>query len=257
MQKITIRGIDFDNVSMEEALSLVEKALEENKQTAVFTPNAEIAQLAAEQKEIRDLLCRADLLLPDGAGIILASEILKTPLKEKVAGVDFGEKILSLASRKGYSVFFLGGKPGVAALAAQKKKITHPTLDIAGTENGYFQKEGDENDAVLRKINESGAQILFVCFGAPAQEQWIDKNRTSLPHAKLLIGLGGSLDVYAGIVRRAPNIFIRARMEWLYRLLKEPRRAGRMMRLPKYVLGVYKEKRKNALQTKLHSHDEK
>ena len=247
MQKITIRGIDFDNVSMKEALALVGKALAENKQTAVFTPNAEIAQLAVEQKEIRDLLCRADILLPDGAGIVLASEILKTPLKEKVAGVDFGEEILSLAAQNGYSVFFLGGKPGIAELAAQKKKILQPTLSVVGTKDGYFQKEGSENDAVLQQINESGAQILFVCFGAPAQERWINENRVRLPHVKLFLGLGGSLDVYAGIVRRAPNLFIRMRLEWLYRLIKEPRRAERMMRLPKYILGVYKEKRKKRL----------
>ena len=242
MPKITIRGIDFDNVTMDEAVLLAKQALKENQRTAVFTPNAEIAQLAAESTEIRDLLSRADLLLPDGAGIVLASEILKTPLKEKVAGVDFGERILALAAQDGYSVFFLGGKPGIAELAAQKKILTYPTLSVAGAKDGYFKKEGIENDAVLREINESGAQILFVCLGAPTQERWIDENKDRLPSVKLLLGLGGSLDVYAGAVRRAPEFFIRARLEWLYRLLKEPRRIGRMMKLPKYILGTYREK---------------
>ncbi|MBR7162118.1 MAG: WecB/TagA/CpsF family glycosyltransferase [Clostridia bacterium] len=242
MKKITLRGIDFDNVTMEEAVALAEKAMEENRQTAVFTPNAEIAQLAAEDPEIQNLFSRADLILPDGAGIVLASEIMKTPLKEKVAGVDFGEQILALASKKDYSVFLLGGKPGIAALAAQRKKQSYPGLTVAGTQNGYFKKEGIENDAVLQKINESGAQILFVCFGAPAQELWIDENKSRLPSVKLFLGLGGSLDVYAGAVRRAPNIFIRARLEWLYRLLREPKRIGRMMKLPKYILGTYREK---------------
>ena len=113
---------------------------------------------------------------------------------------------------------------------------------IAGTHNGYFKKDGTENETVIQKINESGAKILFVCFGAPAQEQWIDRNKCSLTSVKLVMGLGGALDVYAGVVKRAPDFFIRARLEWFYRLLKEPRRLGRMMKLPKYILGTYKEK---------------
>ena len=242
MSKIIIRGIDFDNVTMEEAVALVENALSENRLISVFTPNAEIAQLAAENSEIKKLLQRSDILLPDGAGIVLASEILKTPLKEKVAGVDFGERVLALAAQNGYSVFFLGGKPDIAALAAQKKKSIYSDLIIAGTHDGYFKKDGIENDAVIQKINESGAQILFVCFGAPAQEQWIDRNKSSLTSVKLIMGLGGALDVYAGVVKRAPDFFIHARLEWFYRLIKEPRRLGRMMKLPKYILGTYREK---------------
>ena len=242
MSKITIRGIDFDNVTMEEAVALAEAALKENRLASVFTPNAEIAQLAVEDPEIQSLLRRSDILLPDGAGILLASEILKTPLKEKVAGVDFGEQVLSLAAKNGYSVFFLGGKPDIAAIAAQKKKAIYPDLIIAGMHDGYFKKDGIENDAVIQKINESNAQILFVCFGAPAQEQWIDRNKCSLTSVKLVMGLGGALDVYAGVVKRAPKFFIRARLEWFYRLIKEPRRLGRMMKLPKYILGTYKER---------------
>lgn len=242
MEKITLRGIDFDNVNIEEAIALAEQALNKNYLTAVFTPNAEIAQLAVESPEIRDLLSRANILLPDGAGIVLASEILKKPLKEKVAGVDFGERTLLLASQKDYPVFFLGGKPGIAELAAQRKTEQYPGLVIAGTQDGYFKKEGIENDAVIEKINRSGAKILFVCLGAPTQETWIDRNKDRLISVKLAMGLGGALDVYAGIVRRAPQIFIRARLEWFYRFLKEPRRIGRMMKLPKYILGTYREK---------------
>ena len=242
MKKIKIRGLAFDNVTMEEALSLAAQALEQNRQISVFTPNAEIAQLAVENREIRDLLSRADILLPDGAGILLASEIAKTPLTQKVAGVDFGENILELASRKEYPVFFLGGKPGIAALAAEKQREKLTALNVVGTRNGYFEKSGAENDAVLRAINESGAKILFVCFGAPAQENWIDKNKAKLPNVLLLMGLGGSLDVYAGTVKRAPTFFIRARLEWLYRLLQEPKRFVRMMKIPRYIAGAYKER---------------
>ena len=242
MKKITLCGIDFDNVTMDEAVALAENALKTDRQTVIYTPNAEIAQLAAEQEDFRKILCRADILLPDGAGIVLASEILKRPLKEKVAGVDFGERILSLAEKNGYSVFFLGGKPGTAELAAQRKTAQYPNLSVVGTRDGYYKKEGIENDAVLREINKSGAQILFVCLGAPLQEKWINENKNRLSHAKLIMGLGGTLDVFAGTVRRAPKIFIRMRLEWLYRLLKEPKRLGRTMKLPKYILGAYREK---------------
>ncbi len=242
MQKITLRGIDFDNVTMKEAIDLADRALKENRQTVVYTPNAEIAQLAAEEDKFREILCNADILLPDGAGIVLASEIMKTPLKEKVAGVEFGEQILALAAKNHYSVFFLGGKPGIAELAAQKKKEKYPDLSIVGTQDGYYKKEGIENDAVLQKINKSGAQILFVCLGAPLQEKWIDKNKNRLFSAKLIMGLGGTLDIFAETVRRAPKFFIRARLEWFYRLLKDPKRIGRTMKLPKYILGTYREK---------------
>ncbi|MBQ2987782.1 MAG: WecB/TagA/CpsF family glycosyltransferase [Clostridia bacterium] len=242
MKKIQIRGLRFDNVTMEEAIALAAFALKEQRSVSVFTPNAEIARLAEKDASVRDLLNRADLLLPDGAGVVLASRILKTPLTEKVAGVEFGSNILSLAARSGYPVFFLGGKPGVAALAAEKQKARLPSLSVVGTHDGYFQKNGIENDAVLRQINESGAAILFVCFGAPAQERWIDENRDKLPRVRLLAGLGGSLDVYAGIVRRAPDFLIRARLEWLYRLWCDPRRIGRMMKIPQYLAGAYSER---------------
>lgn len=242
MPKINLRGINFDNVTIDEAVALADRALKENQQTVIYTPNAEIAQLAGEDQEFHSILCRADILLPDGAGIILASEILKTPLKEKVAGVDFGERILSLAAKNGYSVFFLGGKPGVAELAVQKKTAQYPRLSVVGTQDGYYKKEGIENDAVLQKINDSGAQILFVCLGAPLQEKWIDNNKSRLHSAKLIMGLGGTLDVFAETVRRAPKFFIRARLEWFYRLLQDPKRIGRTMKLPKYVLGTYREK---------------
>ena len=242
MKKIQIRGLAFDDVTMEGAVFLASRAWANKKTLSVFTPNAEIAQLASENEEIRDLLNRADILLPDGAGVVLAAKILKTPLTEKVAGVDFGENILKLAVREGYPVFFLGGKPGIAALAAEKQREKFPALSIVGTHDGYFEKDSEENDAVIRQINESGAEIVFVCFGAPAQEKWIEENKNRLPNVRLLAGLGGSLDIYAGTVRRAPECFIRARLEWLYRLFREPRRLGRMMKLPKYIGGACRER---------------
>jgi len=242
MKKIKIRGLRFDSVTMEEAVRAVSRAMREDRRTVVYTPNAEIAQLAAEDGDVLALLNRADLLLPDGAGILLASEILKAPLKEKVAGVDFGAQILSLAAERGYPVFFLGGKPGVAELAAKKQREKHPALRVVGTHDGYFDTAGKENGDVLRQIDESRADILFVCLGAPRQEAWIDENKDRLPRVLLFAGLGGSLDIYAGTAKRAPRLFIRARLEWLYRLIREPKRLGRMMKLPRYIAGAWRER---------------
>ncbi len=245
MSKLSILGIPYDNVTISEAVSLAKAALEGNAVSVAVTPNAEIAQLCIEDENVRDVILDADLILPDGAGVILASEILGTPLKEKVAGVELGEKLLALAAHEGKAVYLLGGKPTVAAAAAQKMQKKYPALHIAGTHDGYFNKMGSETQEVLDEINRSGAELLFVCLGAPTQEKWIMANKRRLTSVRLAACLGGSLDVYAGIVKRAPELLIRLRMEWLYRLIKEPRRLPRMMKLPRYVVSAITEAIRN------------
>ena len=246
MEKVSVRGLAFDNITMAEALAFAEKTMNGETLRLVFTPNAEIAQTCVENEEIKALIGSADLLLPDGAGVVMASKILGTPLKEKVAGIDFAEGVLALAEILGRKVFLLGGKPNIAEKAKEKLLEKYPELMIVGTHDGYFRKTGTENDAVLQKIRESGAEILFVCLGAPAQEKWLSENKENLTGVRLAAGLGGSLDVFAGIVKRAPKFFIKMKLEWFYRLLKEPRRLGRMMKLPKYILGAYREKNKKS-----------
>jgi len=242
MQKITIRGIRFDNVDMDGALRLAHNALEKEGVACVVTPNAEIAQMCIEDAALAEIINDADIVLPDGAGVVMAAGILKTPLRGKVAGVEFGDNVLSIAADMGTPVFFLGGKPGVANTAAKNLRAKYPALQIAGTNDGYFTKSGTENDAVIEKINASGAEILFVCLGAPLQEKWLHENKMKLQHVRLAACLGGSLDIYAGTVKRAPKFLIKAHMEWLYRLLREPKRIGRMMKLPKYIAGACREK---------------
>ncbi len=246
MEKINIRGILFDNVTMSEAISLAESELQKNGVSVVVTPNAEIAQLCLEDAEVSRIIGEAEIILPDGAGILMAAEILGTPLKEKVAGVEFGMELIAYAEKNDHPVFLLGGKPTVADIAAENLRKKFPKLQIVGTRDGYFQKSGSESDAVIEKINASKAKILFVCLGAPTQEKWIMQNRHKLTSVRLAACLGGSLDIYAGTAKRAPNIFIKLRLEWFYRLLREPKRIGRMMKLPKYIRGAKKEaKNKN------------
>ena len=231
--KLDIMGLQFDNVTMDEAAARAEQILAGDRTCYAVTPNAEIAYEALHDEKLRALINGADLVLPDGAGVVLASKLLKTPLKQKVAGVDFADRLLSILEKTGGGLFLLGSKPGIGELAAQKMMQKHPRLKIAGIADGYFQDEAP----VIDKINASGADVLFVCLGAPKQEQFMARHQKAL-HVKLMAGLGGTLDSFAGTVKRAPKWMIRCNLEWLYRLIKEPKRFGRMLRLPKYLFAV-------------------
>lgn len=254
IQKINIRGVYFANVTLDEAAAYVEERIVAGDVTAIFTPNPEIVQMCIEDESFYDIVNSAELIVPDGIGVVKASRILKTPLKEKVAGVELGERVLDIAARNNKGVFLFGGKDSTItesgiSVADQcipvfEKKFKG--IKIAGTRDGYCKKDGDDNDETIRLINESGAEVLFVCLGAPAQEKWIFNNRDKLPNIKVYLGLGGSLDVYSGNVKRAPKLFIKLGLEWFYRLLCEPKRIGRMMKLPKFYFGtwVYKLKKK-------------
>ena len=231
--KIDVMGRKFDSMTMDEALSRAEALLRGEKAAYVVTPNAEIAYEALHDGQLREMLNGADLMLPDGAGVVLASKLLRTPVKQKVAGVDFAAGLLGILERNGQSLYLLGGKTGIGELAAQKMLEAHPQLRIAGIADGYFQDEAP----VIAKINASGADALFVCLGAPKQERFMVQHRQEL-HVHLMAGLGGSLDAFAGTVQRAPAWMIRLNLEWLYRLIREPKRFRRMLRLPKYLWAV-------------------
>ena len=249
-EKITIRGVHFDHVTLEEALGIVASFAETRDAKVVHTPNSEIVQLCIEQPEYYELINSADLTIPDGSGVVLASKLLGTPLtKGKVAGVELAERTVAYAAENGLGVYFLGGKPGVADTAAEKMCAKYPGLRIVGCHDGYFKKSGDENDAIIEAINASNAAVLFVCLGVPAQEKWMAENRARL-QVGVMAGLGGTLDVFAGIAKRAPKIFIKLGLEWFYRLLKEPRRIGRMMKLPKFLLGTLFFRIRNGKQSK-------
>ena len=229
--KTEILGLRFDNVTMAEAIKIGEGFLDGDRAAVVVTPNAEIGYDAAKDADFRALLNRADLMLPDGAGVVLAAKLRKTPLREKVAGIDFARNMLSVFARRGTKLYLLGSKPGVAEQAAEKMRELAPGLVICGTADGYFKDEGP----VVAKINDSGAEAVFVCLGAPKQEKFMLDHRDELPTVRLMAGLGGSLDGFAGNVKRAPDWMIKSDLEWFYRLCREPKRIGRMTRLPKYV----------------------
>ena len=231
--KTNVLGVQYDNVTMAEALDTARALLQRPEASYCVTPNAEMAYEALHDESFRAILNGASLVLPDGAGVVLGAKILRTPLKEKVAGIDFAANLLGVLEETGGRLYLLGGKPGIAEQAAENMKKTHPKLCICGTADGYFKDEAP----IIEKINAARPDVLFVCLGAPKQELFMKDHLDAL-HVKLMIGLGGSLDSFAGTVKRAPKWMIRCNLEWLYRLIKEPKRFGRMLRLPKYLFAV-------------------
>ena len=226
MEDVKLYGVKIDNVTKEEA---VYRALRDTGEPCVvFTPNALMLERARKDVELTQLLNRASLSLPDGAGVLRAAEKIGTPLRERVAGIDFGTELLARAERAGLRVFLLGGDEGVAERAAENLRKKHPRLCICGTTWGYFDKNGEENMNVISHIRACRPHILFVCMGFPVQERWVIENLHHLTNIRAIACLGGSLDVWAGDIARAPAWMSRAGLEWLWRMLRQPKRLANL-----------------------------
>lgn len=228
--KRDILGVLFDCVTMKEAVSAGADSVRGEGFHYVVTPNPEIVNLARKDGGYRDILNKAFLVLPDGIGVVYAGKILGQPLKERVPGIDFATGILTEMAKTGGRLYLLGAKPGVAEQAAENLKKTYPGLVLCGTGDGYFK----DPEVPAREIRKTQADAVFVCLGAPKQEEWmVDFGPET--GAKLMIGLGGALDVFAGHVKRAPEIWQKMGLEWFYRLLCQPSRIGRMAKLPLFL----------------------
>ena len=232
MSHYKLYGINFKKTSGENAVELIKEALFHRKKMIVFTPNLQIIGECVKDKRLVNLLNTADLLLPDGIGISILGKKRGIYGIKRITGIDTAYSLLNFAAEEGLRVFLLGGKAGVARLAADNLKKQFPTLLVCGTHHGYFDKRNNavENQAVLQKIQRARPDILFVCFGFPEQEKWISQNHSLVPTVSLFMGLGGSLDVWAGTVRRAPSFFRRIHLEWLWRCTCQPRRFIPLMR---------------------------
>lgn len=222
-----VLGVGFDDLTLEEATQAGAGLVEAEGFHYAVTPNPEFLLVARKNPEFRQALLGADLVLADGIGVVYSAKILGRPLKGKVPGIDFAQQLLAWMASHGKRLFLLGAKPGVAELAAANLKSTYPGLIICGTHDGYFKEDGP----VVEEIRAAAADVVFVCLGAPKQEFWMVNNGPATG-AHLMIGLGGSLDVFAGVVERAPQTFQKLGLEWLHRLIKEPKRIGRMAKLP-------------------------
>lgn len=245
---VNVRGVYFDNVNMDEAVEIAMGFIASEGCDYIVTPNAEIVQSCIENPENYGIMNSSSMTIPDGIGVVYAAKILGTPLKGKVAGCELAEHLIGRISKTGDGVYFFGGgkatedKPCIAKQAADKLTEKYPGLVVSGYRDGYFKEE--DVPGIIEDINDSGAKLLFVCLGAPKQEKWIFANRDKLA-VHLAIGLGGSLDVFSGNVKRAPRFFIKCNLEWFYRLLCMPSRIGRMMKLPKFLFGTMIHKNRN------------
>ena len=231
MSRTDVLGVGFDNVTKAEAVERALELIDAREGRYVVTPNPEIVMLAKENPALKEALAGADIVLPDGAGIVKGAAILGRPMKEKVPGIDFACGVMARLAERGGSVYLFGAKPGVAEAAAETLRTKFPGLVISGTSDGYFSDDGP----IIETIKDAAPDFLLVCLGAPKQELWMAKMSGKLP-VGLMVGLGGTLDVFAGTVKRAPEAWQKLDLEWLYRLLKEPRRIGRMMKLPLFVI---------------------
>ena len=235
--RIPVRGVGFDRLTLAEAARRGEELLADPGGHYVVTPNPEIVWQAGTMPELREALNGADMVIPDGIGVIYASRILGTPLPERVPGIELAGELLSCCAEQDLPVYLLGAKPGVAERAGENLQKTYPGLRIAGCGDGYFREDGP----VLEAIRASGARLILVCLGFPKQELWMAAHRDELGQA-LMLGVGGSMDVFAGDVKRAPEVWRRWGLEWLYRLLSQPSRLGRMLKLPVFLLSVIWER---------------
>lgn len=235
-ETVVIMGVPINKVTMEEAANKIVSYLLGKGQHTVFTPNPEIIMEAQEDQELMRILGEADLVVADGIGVVIASKILKVEkLPERVGGFDLMQKVFGKIKDKEVRVYFLGSKPGVAKKAAQEMQASYPGIKIVGSRDGYFTKK-DEPE-IIEEIKALKVDLLMVGLGAPRQEKWIDEHIEKLG-IKVGVGVGGSLDVMAGTVKRAPEIYQKLGLEWFYRLITNPKRAKRMMNLPIFGIKV-------------------
>ena len=236
IEPIKILGVPVHPMTMKQAVDSLEQRMLAGEQPFVVTANAEIIMMCQEDAAYNSIISqKAELVLPDGAGAVWAGRHLGYKVPERVAGFDLYNQLLALSAKKGYKAYFFGGSPGIAEAAKAKSEEMYPGVKIVGCHNGYFTDA--DVPAIIEAINQSGAEMLFVALGAPKQERWILAHREELK-PRILMGIGGSFDVLAGKMERAPKWMQDASLEWAFRLYKQPSRFMRMLALPKFALKV-------------------
>ncbi|MCL2565897.1 MAG: WecB/TagA/CpsF family glycosyltransferase [Defluviitaleaceae bacterium] len=240
--KTDILGIGIDTKNRGEVLDEVIGYIKANERKCklIATPNPEMIMLAGTDPEFAQVLNHADLVIPDGVGVVWASKYSKIKLLETVTGCDLCFSVFdNIRGMDGAKVYILGAKPGVALLAKEKMEDKYPGLNICGVRDGFFKPE--EDGAIVAEINALKPDMLLVGRGMGKQEKWIYKYKDNLD-VNFAIGCGGAIDVMAGTAKRAPKIFRKLGLEWFYRLLMQPSRFFRMLVLPKFVVSVIFDK---------------
>ncbi|WP_028784043.1 WecB/TagA/CpsF family glycosyltransferase [Thalassobacillus devorans] len=237
---VSIKGIPFINITQQQLLkNHLYPALDNKGKNFVVTANPEIVMAAESDLEYKYILQQeADYVVADGIGIIIASKIIKKPLPERIPGYDLMLELLDYGNDKKLKCYLLGATDQVAERAADNIKKAYPELDVCGYHHGYFD---DDDKTILEEIKSAAPDLIFVALGFPRQEKWIFKAIKQLDHG-LMMGVGGSLDVWAGEMKRAPKIWQRLNLEWLYRLIKRPSRWKRMLQLPRFLWHIIRKK---------------
>ena len=239
IERVEILGIKVDAVTMAQAVERVTNLICAGKPSIVATANAEMLLRATHDDELKKILNAADLVVPDGAGTVWAAHHLGKFMPERVAGFDLVQELMKIAPAKSWKFFLFGSAPGIADKAKLKAETLYPGIKIVGTRNGYFT--ADDEPEIISQIKNSRADILLAALGVPKQEKWLFAHMNDLK-IPVSIGVGGTFDVMAGVVKRAPLWMQKARLEWLFRAMLQPSRAGRLLALPKFVWKVHKQK---------------
>ncbi len=235
-ERVNILGVAVDAVTMPEAVAAVEYYMDARTGVTVATANAEMIMRATKDAALRDVLAAAALVVPDGAGTVWAARHLGHAMPERVAGYDLVQELLRRAPAAHRRIYFFGAAPGVAEKAKAKAEQLYPGIKIVGARDGFFSM--DMNDAIISDIRTARPDLLLVALGVPKQEKWIHEHLAALG-VPVAIGVGGTLDVMAGVMKRAPRWMQKAKLEWLFRGMLQPKRAGRLLALPKFVLKVH------------------
>jgi len=233
--KTNILGVEFDNLLPEAACERFLGLLAGDEPAAVFTPNPEMVMLARKDEDFRRILNGGRLVVPDGVGIVYASRLTKNRIVKRVPGIELCMNVFGTDEGKKYKWYFLGGKPGIVEMAKNVMMERFDGLEIVGVRDGYFDADGEED--VIADIKASGADVLLVGLGFPRQERWIAANMERLG-VKVAMGVGGSFDVMSGTLKRAPKLFRKVGLEWLWRLLRQPSRIWRQRVLVKFAIVV-------------------
>lgn len=238
-ERVEILGVKVDAVTMTQAVESVERLIAAKKNSLIATANAEMLLRATHDEELKIILNAAELVVPDGAGTVWAAHHLGYEMPERVAGFDLVQELMKISPSRGYKFFLFGAAPGIADKAKLKAEELYPGIKIVGTRNGYFS--ADDEPAIIAQIKDAKPDVLLAALGVPKQEKWLyaHKNELGVP---VSIGVGGTFDVMAGVVKRAPVWMQRAKLEWLYRAMLQPSRAGRLIALPKFVWKVINSK---------------
>lgn len=236
MESLKILGINISKVTYNEAIERIALYIEERQPIQVVTANAEIVYAASREQKLKDIVNTSGLVTADGVGVVYAAKIKGDPVPCKLAGVELTEGLVSLSGSRGWRIYFLGGAPGVPEKAKEELLKKYPETNIVGTRNGYFDSAQEED--IRQDILSKKPDILFVALGFPKQELWIAENKEALK-VPVSIGVGGSLDIFSGSKKRAPVIFRKLGIEFLYRFIQEPTRLSRYLNLPKFVFAFF------------------